>query len=207
MLSQIRNLSFTRQFGKFILMVLLVLLLPSCVSGLFLTSTSAHSANSMAAVTPVPTPTPLPLLPPTSGSTFNDVVLIDVLGLDFAEKRVIDVHRRVSPSVVNITTQVLRRSFFFEIIPEEGAGSGFVIDTEGHILTNYHVIEYARQIEVTFFDETTLPARLIGADPGNDLAVLRVEAPIELLVPVEFGTSANLQVGQRAIVIGNPFGQ
>jgi S1-C subfamily serine protease len=133
--------------------------------------------------------------------------MIDAAGLDFAEKRVIDVYERVSPAVVNITTQVLRRSFFFEIIPEEGAGSGFVLDKEGHILTNYHVIEGAQRIEVTFIDETTLPAKVVGADPRNDIAVLQVEAPPELLVPVELGTSANLQVGQRAIAIGNPFGQ
>jgi S1-C subfamily serine protease len=142
-----------------------------------------------------------------SPAALTDVVSIDALGLDFAEKRVIDVHARVSPAVVNITTQVLRRSFFFDVIPEEGAGSGFVIDREGHILTNYHVIERARRIEVTFFNETTLPAALVGADPANDLALLKVEAWPELLVPVEFGASANLQVGQRAIAIGNPFGQ
>ncbi len=207
MTPHVRNLSFTRRHGKFIFIVLLALLLQNCDSNLFLASSSVHSANSMAAVAPTPSPTPIPSLPPTSGPIFNDVVLIDALGLDFAERRVIDVHTRVSPSVVNITTQVLRRSFFFEVIPEEGAGSGFVIDPAGHILTNYHVIEHARRIEVTFIDETTLPARLIGADPRNDLAVLKVDAPPELLVPVEFGTSANLQVGQRAIAIGNPFGQ
>jgi putative serine protease PepD len=110
--------------------------------------------------------------------------------------------------VVNITTQVLQRSFFFEVIPAEGAGSGFVLDNEGHILTNYHVIEGAQSIEVNFSDDTVLPARVIGADPRNDVAVLQVEnAPPGLLVPVELGQSATLQVGQRAIVIGNPFGQ
>jgi S1-C subfamily serine protease len=110
--------------------------------------------------------------------------------------------------VVNITTQVLQRSFFFEVIPAEGAGSGFVLDNDGHILTNYHVIEGAQRIEVTFSDETALPATVVGADPRNDIAVLLVEnAPPGLLVPVELGQSATLQVGQRAIVIGNPFGQ
>lgn len=110
--------------------------------------------------------------------------------------------------MVNITTQVLRRSFFFEVIPEEGAGSGFVLDSDGHILTNYHVIEGAQSIEVSFSDETALPVKVVGADPRNDIAVLQVEnAPPGLLAPVELGQSANLQVGQRAIVIGNPFGQ
>jgi len=183
---------YVRQRKKAIFFVLLILLMLSFGLGGLLTRNLAYSA------TPIPSAL-------DTGS--NDVVLIDTLGLDFAEKRVIDVYTRVSPAVVNITTQVLRRSFFFEAIPAEGAGSGFVIDTEGHILTNYHVIEGAQQIEVTFIDETTLPAQLIGADPGNDLAVLKVDAPAERLVPVEFGTSDNLQVGQRAIAIGNPFGQ
>ncbi len=155
--------------------------------------------------TPVPTATPTPL--PPSTPNVNLTALIDALGRDFAEKRIIEVYQRVSPSVVNITTQVLRRSFFFEAIPEEGAGSGFILDEEGHIITNFHVIEGAQSIEVTFINETTLPATIIGADPRNDIAVLKVEAPAEILQPVELGMSSNLQVGQRAIVIGNPFGQ
>jgi S1-C subfamily serine protease len=189
--------------NKLILMVLLVLPLIACNSSLFLAPASAPAAPSLATSVATPTP-PLSSTPPPR---VNEVAMIDAAGLDFAEKRVIDVYERVSPAVVNITTQVLRRSFFFEIIPEEGAGSGFVLDKEGHILTNYHVIEGAQRIEVTFIDETTLPAKVVGADPRNDIAVLQVEAPPELLVPVELGTSANLQVGQRAIAIGNPFGQ
>ncbi|RMF05981.1 MAG: PDZ domain-containing protein, partial [Chloroflexi bacterium] len=137
----------------------------------------------------------------------NPAAFIDALGRDVAERRIIDVYQRVSPSVVNITTQVLQRNFFFEPVPVEGAGSGFVLDAEGHIVTNFHVIHNARLIEVTFFDETTLPAELVGADPRNDIAVLQVNAPPGLLVPVELGDSDTLQVGQRAIVIGNPFGQ
>jgi putative serine protease PepD len=138
----------------------------------------------------------------------NEVALIDAAGLDFEERRVIEVYRRLAPSVVNITTQVLQRSFFFEVIPAEGAGSGFVLDSEGHILTNYHVVENAQSIEISFSDDTVLPAKVVGADPRNDVAVLQVEnAPPGLLAPVELGQSANLQVGQRAIVIGNPFGQ
>jgi S1-C subfamily serine protease len=155
--------------------------------------------------TPVLTSTPVPA--PAAQIISNEVALIDAAGLDFAERRVIEVYQRVAPSVVNITTQVLRRSFFFEVIPEEGAGSGFVLDTEGHILTNYHVIRGAQSVEVSFSDETVLPAEVVGTDPGNDLALLKVEALPELLVPVELGQSANLQVGQRAVAIGNPFGQ
>lgn len=139
--------------------------------------------------------------------THEQLALIDAAGLDFAERRVTEVHERAAPSVVNITTQLLRRSFFMEVYPEEGAGSGFVIDTSGHILTNYHVIRRANSIEVAFGDETIVPARVVGADPWNDIAILKVDAPAELLVPLELGSSASLKVGQRAIAIGNPFGQ
>lgn len=128
-------------------------------------------------------------------------------GLDIAEQRVIDVYQRVAPAVVSITTRVMRRDFFYDIVPEEGSGSGFVIDQAGHILTNYHVIDGAERIEVNFGDDTPYPAEVVGVDPRNDVAVIRADAPAELLIPVELGTSSNLVVGQRAIAIGNPFGQ
>ncbi|MEM7738124.1 MAG: trypsin-like peptidase domain-containing protein [Deinococcota bacterium] len=137
----------------------------------------------------------------------DNAALIDALGRDIAERRVMDVYERTSPAVVNITTRVLRRDFFHGVIPEEGAGSGFVFDADGHILTNYHVIRRAQQIEVSFGDDTVLEAEIVGTDPRNDIAVLRVSAPAGLLTPLEFGDSDNLQVGQRAIAIGNPFGQ
>ncbi len=178
------------------------LLLMGCNLGLLFTPVSSPPPLPVAAVANTPVPPP-----PTATTAPNVTALVDAAGLDFAEKRVIEVYKRVSPSVVNITTQVLRRNFFFEIVPEEGAGSGFVLDAAGHILTNYHVIEGAQQIEVTFSDETTLPAEVVGADPRNDVAVLKVDAPARLLIPVELGQSVSLQVGQRAIVIGNPFGQ
>lgn len=181
----------------------LALLLLNCNLGLDFGSPPSAPAppTPTSTTTPSPTPSPVPVPAP------NQAALIDKAGRDFAEKRIIEVYEEVSPAVVNVTTQILRRGFFFELIPEEGAGSGFILDREGHIITNYHVIRGARQIEVIFLDETTLPAQVIGADPRNDLAVLRVEAPPEKLVPVELGQSANLKVGQRAIVIGNPFGQ
>ncbi|MEW5957201.1 MAG: trypsin-like peptidase domain-containing protein [Chloroflexota bacterium] len=181
----------------------LALLILSCNLSLSLSPTADPPPTPVPTGTPLPSPTP----PSVAAAIPNEAGLIDAAGLDFAERRVIDVYQRVSPSVVNVTTQVLRRGFFFEIIPEQGAGSGFVLDKEGHILTNYHVIRDAQQVEVIFLDETTVPAQVIGGDPRNDLAVLQVDAPPELLKPVELGQSANLQVGQRAIVIGNPFGQ
>lgn len=195
------KLNFSSPVPNLISITLLVLTLLACDVGLLVTPPPATPTN-----TPIP-PTASPTPPPPPIPISNEAALIDAFGLDFAEKRVIEVYDRVSPSVVNITTQVLRRSFFFEVIPEEGAGSGFILDKEGHIVTNFHVIEGANSVEVTFIDETTLPATIIGADPGNDIAVLQVNAPPELLQPVELGASGNLQVGQRAIVIGNPFGQ
>ena len=181
--------------------VLLLLFSLSCSLDFALSPTSAPTSppQDVAAVATDPQPSPV--------ISQNPAALIDELGRDFSERRVMEVYQQVSPAVVNVTTQVLRRGFFFEIIPEEGAGSGFVLDKEGHILTNYHVVSEAQQVEVIFMDETTLPAHIVGADPRNDIAVLQVDAPPELLVPVELGQSANLQVGQRAIVIGNPFGQ
>ena len=157
---------------------------------------------------PAPTWTPTPSPPPSAANNVaNDVAQIDALGLDIAERRVIDVYERVAPSVVNVTTQVLRRNFFFDVVPEEGAGSGFVLDKNGHVLTNFHVIDGAQQIEVTLDNEQTFPAQVVGMDARFDLAVLKIDAPAEILRPVEFGASATLRVGQRAIVIGNPFGQ
>lgn len=145
---------------------------------------------------------------PQSSSPDN-TALVDAAGLDFAEKRVIDVYNHVSPSVVSVTTKVLQYGFFMDVVEQEGSGSGFVLDAEGHILTNYHVVQDAQpdKIEVTFGDDTTLSAKLIGVDPRNDMAVLQVDASTEVLQPVELGSSSALQVGQRAIAIGNPFGE
>lgn len=137
----------------------------------------------------------------------DQTALIDAAGLDFFERRVVNVYETVAPSVVSITTRVLRRDFFFNVVPEEGAGSGFVLDKDGHILTNYHVIEGAETIEVTFGDQVTAAATIIGVDPRNDVAVLKVALAPDLLRPVILGASADLRVGQWAIAIGNPFGQ
>ncbi len=165
-------------------------------------ASEATSDSPVAAPQPGETPTP----PAVSGGG-DLTALIDAAGLDFAEQRIISVYERVAPSVVNITTQVLRRDFFFGVAPEEGSGSGFVLDKEGRILTNYHVIEGAQRIDVTFGDERTLSAQVIGTDPRNDLALLKVNAAPDELHPVELGSSDALQVGQWAIAIGNPFGQ
>lgn len=184
-----------------------------CVRLLLLTvlwAVSCQPGQLQQFIPPMKTPMAVPTFTPTPSAAFagnlQDSALIDAEGLDMAERRVIDVYERVAPSVVSITTQVLRRGFFFEI-PEEGAGSGFIIDQTGHILTNYHVVEGAQEIDVSINDDYVASATIVGVDRRNDVAVLKVEAPAEILTPVMLGTSAHLKVGQRAIAIGNPFGQ
>lgn len=130
-----------------------------------------------------------------------------VSDLDVAERRIVEVYQRVSLAVVNITTQVLRSSFFYGIYPEEGSGSGFVFDLQGHIITNYHVVEDADEIVASFGEGLEMPARVVGIDPPNDLAVIKVDELPPGVEPIELGDSDTLQVGQRAIAIGNPFGQ
>ena len=118
----------------------------------------------------------------------------------------INVYKKLSPSIVSITTfSPSEDDEFIEPVPKQGAGSGVVIDRAGYILTNYHVIEGATKIDVAF-DKKTYPARVIGAAPNNDLAILQVSAPASLLVPAKLGDSSRLQVGQSAIALGNPFG-
>lgn len=118
----------------------------------------------------------------------------------------IQIYRAVSPSVVNITTETMEYDFFFMPMPSRGSGSGFVIDSDGHILTNFHVVEGARRLEVTLSDKAKYSARFIGGDKSNDLAVIHINAPQSKLHPVKLGDSGNLQVGQKALAIGNPFG-
>lgn len=127
----------------------------------------------------------------------------DALALVRAEEELLNrVYEALSPSVVNISVSGNENSVF----GEQGEGSGFVWDKEGHIVTNNHVVENAETILVTFSDTTQLTAEIVGTDPDSDLAVIRVEADPEFLQPVATGDSAALRVGQRVIAIGNPFG-
>lgn len=122
------------------------------------------------------------------------------------EQAVIDLYKQNSESVVNVTTRSMGYNQFMELVPQGGAGSGFVVDKQGHVVTNYHVVQGAQRFFVAFGTlEQSYPAKLIGYDQSNDLAVLQVDAPENLLKPVRLGDSANLQVGQTAIAIGNPF--
>ena len=119
----------------------------------------------------------------------------------------ISVYENVNQSVVHITTRAVRSDLMFmDVTPMEGSGSGSVLDKEGHILTNFHVIEGAQQIQVTLANGKSYAAGLVGQDPSNDIAVLRIEAPGEELQPITFGDSERLKVGQKIYAIGNPFG-
>src|SRR5271169_4244397 len=124
--------------------------------------------------------------------------------LDAEEQNNISVYRKNIASVVNITSRVMTFDFFYGLVPQEGQGSGFVIDKEGHILTNYHVIAEARQVEVTLHNRKKYKATIVGTDKSHDLAIVQIKAPD--LIPAVLGDSANLQVGQKVYAIGNPFG-
>ena len=122
------------------------------------------------------------------------------------ERRVMEVFENAGPGVVNITSRSISYDFFLRPIPQEGSGSGFVYDREGHIVTNFHVVGGSRELFVTFFDESRVPATLVGADPSNDLAVIKVEVAPELLRRIPLGDSESLKVGRFVVAIGNPFG-
>jgi len=120
------------------------------------------------------------------------------------EQNNIEVYRKVSPGVVYITSRTYVENFW-GVFPSEGSGSGSIIDNEGHILTNYHVVQGARELEVQI-DNDKYTARVIGTDRDHDLAVIKVDAPRNKLTVVSLGTSQGLQIGQKVLAIGNPFG-
>jgi S1-C subfamily serine protease len=124
--------------------------------------------------------------------------------LDSEEQNNINIYRKNIGSVVNITSKAVTFDFFYGLVPQEGQGSGFIIDKEGHVLTNYHVIADARQIEVTLHNRKKYRATVVGTDPTHDLAVVQIKAPD--LAPMTLGDSRSLQVGQKVYAIGNPFG-
>ncbi len=147
------------------------------------------------------------LHPPSWVSRPQHVEITEAAGseaLDAEEQNNIIVYRKNIASVVNITSRVMTYDFFYGLVPQEGQGSGFIIDKEGHILTNYHVIAEARQVEVTLHNRKKYKATIVGTDKSHDLAIVQIKAPD--LQPMTLGDSTNLQVGQRVYAIGNPFG-
>ena len=129
-------------------------------------------------------------------------------GVSAEEKRDVEVFRRARPSVVYITSLALRRaplSFDVQQIPQ-GTGSGFVWDAQGHVVTNFHVIQQGDAFSVTLADQSEWDAKVVGAAPDKDVAVIRIQAPKERLIPLAAGNSHGLVVGQRVLAVGNPFG-
>lgn len=127
-------------------------------------------------------------------------------GLTPEEKLNIRIYENSSHSVVYIDTQSRVQNFFFQETIAQGAGSGSVLDKQGHILTNFHVIEGATTVSVTLFNGNSYEAKLIGGDPANDTAVLKINAPADELFPIRIADSSRLRVGQKVYAIGNPFG-
>src|SRR3954468_5166063 len=124
--------------------------------------------------------------------------------LDADEQNNISVYHKNIGSVVNVTSKAVAFDFFYGLVPQEGQGSGFIIDKDGHLLTNYHVIADARQVEVTLHNRKKYRATVVGTDRSHDLAVIQIKGPG--LTPMVLGDSHNLQVGQKVYAIGNPFG-
>jgi S1-C subfamily serine protease len=116
------------------------------------------------------------------------------------------IYRQNSSAVANILTKAIEYDFFMDAVPVEGAGSGFVIDPRGYILTNFHVVQEAQSIEVVLGDQSKYEAKFIGADQRNDVALLKIEPKGKPLVALRLGDSSSLQVGQKVLAIGNPFG-
>jgi len=144
-----------------------------------------------------------------SGSAFTEAAPSGITNPAVAsdEQNNIEIYRTLSPGVVNVHSTTYARDFFGFVDAREGSGSGSILDQEGNILTNYHVIENAQKLSVSLGGEKTYPAKVIGGDPDTDLAVIRLlEKPREPLTIIPLGDSDRLSVGQKVLAIGNPFG-
>jgi len=148
------------------------------------------------------------VFPKNSADSKETNTLIEGLETKQDEHLTIDLFERAAPSVTFITTTALQRDFWTRNVTEipGGTGSGFIWDREGHIVTNYHVIKGANKATVTLANNKSYSAELVGVTPEKDLAVLKIDAPNEELIPILVGKSYNLKVGQAVYAIGNPFG-
>ena len=122
------------------------------------------------------------------------------------EENSVAIYRRLNAGVVNITKRAVAYDFFFNPISSDSSGSGFILDAQGHILTNHHVVQGAQRLEVSLADGSKWVAKLVGADPVTDLAVVQIMAPPQALTVLPLGDSSALQIGQKVLAIGNPFG-
>lgn len=162
------------------------------VVGILLSTPTGVSLSQEA--TPVPAPT---LAPPPA----------DALSVLDAQETVVSyIYQNAGPSVVHITSRTQVWDFWRGVVPQEGTGSGFLYDAQGHIVTNNHVIEDAQEIEVVLADGTVLSAEVVGTDAYYDLAVLRVDPAQVRAAPLPLGDANSLRVGQLVLAIGNPFG-
>jgi S1-C subfamily serine protease len=118
----------------------------------------------------------------------------------------IELYQRLNPAVVNITSVSFEYNWFLEPVPQQGTGSGSIIDAKGHVLTNYHVVKDALELSVTLADGVDYKGKIVGVDPENDLAVIQFDPKGTRLSVIPFGSSSGLRVGQKVLAIGNPFG-
>jgi S1-C subfamily serine protease len=161
-------------------------------AALVLLPNAARVTVAQDAATAVPTPTAL------ADSVYAE--------LDARDQIMINLYDRINPSVVHISSSQNVPSFFYGTVPQEGTGSGFLYDDQGHIVTNNHVVSGADSLNVLLSNGLSLPATVVGTDPYYDLAVIKVDLPASTMSPLELGDSDTLKVGQTVIAIGNPFG-
>jgi S1-C subfamily serine protease len=173
--------------------LILLLVVPGCgLQGTWALNPSALPASAVS--TEAPSPSLVPALPDEQGAA------------NALEAQIIEVYEAVSRAVVNITSRTYAYNWFRQPVPQQGTGSGFVYDAEGHVVTNYHVVENAEELLVTLADGSVYEGDIVGEDPANDLAVIRIDARAALPPPLPVGDSDKLRVGQFVVAIGNPFG-
>ncbi|MGH9616027.1 MAG: S1C family serine protease [Acidobacteriaceae bacterium] len=144
---------------------------------------------------------------PKSGALLGNMEITDAEAAPAllpGEQNNIAVYKKALPSVVNITSNMMTYDFFYGAVPEQGQGSGFILNTKGDILTNFHVVSNAQTVEVTLYNKRQYKAQILMTDKAHDLALLKIDAPD--LKPATLATSRGLQVGQAVYAIGNPFG-
>ncbi len=186
----------SKSFHWFLVLIIATLLSLGC-------GISSLLDNPSAPATPAP-PISRPIESPTQSSAAAPLpTSVPIIGLDSEETLLVNLYERASPSVVYITVIVPGN---LSSSTAEAGGSGFVLDKEGYIVTNNHVVESASKIRVKFSSDDDVEAKVVGRDADTDLAVIKVNVPADSLRPIALGDSNNLKVGQRVVAIGNPFG-